>query len=259
MRQMRRRDRLSRNLDSREQAGGRDGGSPDSSQLGVAVDTGLLEERLGRYPASLDEIGPTQFANALRTIETYGWDRYRLDSQCFWSELISVVPDSLRSEEQAARTPMNFAVSMMYLAGLTGAACVVTGLLTPGPITPVVVGILAMSAVPAWYKLAIINTRYESSVVQAIVNVGRKELAAQMGLALPAKLADERTMWKHLYWFVTENFDQSYTADLDVYRLGPEVDAGPSDGPHKVGSSYDADTGTLTGPQEELDSGSPVG
>ena len=51
------------------------------------VQEGPLREKLRRFPADPGQIGPSGFANALRAIETYGWDRYRLDSQTLWSEL----------------------------------------------------------------------------------------------------------------------------------------------------------------------------
>lgn len=189
-------------------------------QTGIDVRIGLIQERLRRYPADDRQFGPTQFANALRAIETYGWDRYRLDSQTLWSELISVVPDSLRTEEEAARAPVNFSVSMMYLSALLGIVCIAVGLSTAGSaIAAIAVGILSILSVPAWYRLAVLNTRYLSSVVQAVVNVGRVELAKKMGLSVPRKLQDERDMWERTFWFVQERFDEKYASDLNSYRL----------------------------------------
>src|SRR5262249_8472450 len=162
---------------------------------------GLVQERLRRYPADYRQFGPTQFANALRAVETYGWDRYRLDSQTFWSELISAVPDSLRAEEESARTPMNFSVALIYLSALLGVVCLIANLGTNSSAVLIAVGLLSLLLVPVWYRLAVLNTRYFSSVVQAIVNVGRVELANKMGLAIPRKLEDERAMWEQMFWF----------------------------------------------------------
>lgn len=189
------------------------------SQVGIDIRINLIRERLRRYPVDSKQFGPTQFANALRAIETYGWDRYRLDSQSLWSELISAVPDSLRTEEESARAPINFSVSMMYLSGLAGVACLATAFSIPGPWIPSAsAGLVLLLLVPAWYKLAVLNTRYLGSVVQAIVNVGRVELAKKMGLSIPRKLQDERDMWERIFWFVDEPFDGEYISDLDSYR-----------------------------------------
>jgi hypothetical protein len=199
----------------------------DPSQIGIDVRINLVRERLRRYPADERQFGPTQFANALRAIETYGWDRYRLDSQTFWSELISVVPDSLRDEEEGARAPMNFSVSMMYVSGLVGIACLIVGFSISGSwIAPIVAGVALLLLVPLWYKLAVLNTRYLGSVVQAIVNVGRVELAKKMGLSVPLTLQDERDMWEQIFWFVDERFDEKYASYLDSYRVEKEDDDG---------------------------------
>ena len=199
--------------------------SSNVSQTGIDVKIGLIQERLRRYPADNRQLGPTQFANALRAIETYGWDRYHLDSQTFWSELMSAVPDSLRAEEESARAPINFSVSMMYLSGLLSIACLAVSFSIVGSsITPIIVGVISFLLVPAWYKLAILNTRYLSSVVQAIVNVGRVELAKKMGLRIPRKLQDEREMWELMFSFVEERFEEEYVSDLDSYRLEKKED-----------------------------------
>jgi hypothetical protein len=199
--------------------------SSDVSQTGIDVKIGLIREQLRRYPADDRQLGPTQFANALRAIETYGWDRYRLDSQTLWSELMSAVSDSLRAEEESARSPINFSVSMMYLSVLLGVACLAVSFgLAGSSIAPTVVGVISLLLVPAWYRLAVLNTRYLSSVVQAIVNIGRIELAKKMGLIIPRKLQDEREMWERTFWFVDERFDEKYASDLNSYRSEKKED-----------------------------------
>jgi hypothetical protein len=179
---------------------------------------GLLRERLQRFPADSEQLGPTSFANALRAIETFGWDRYRLDSQTLWSELTAVSTDGLRAEEEAARTPINFSVSMLYLSVLTSGVCLAALFATGWTTSVAIVGALGLALVPAWYRLAILNTRYLSSVVQAMVNIGRVELAKKFGLSLPDKLEEERDMWERLFWFVYEPFDGKFVADLNAYR-----------------------------------------
>jgi hypothetical protein len=196
------------------------------------VRIGLRMEQLHRFPADENQFGPTRFANALRAVETYGWDRYRLDSQTFWSELLGVAPESLRTEEETARTPINFSVSMMFLsAGMVvlTALTIAANRASPALVT---VALVSLVAVPVWYQLAVISTRYLGSVVQAMVNLGRVELAKSMGLTIPPKLEDEREMWKRLFWFVYEPFDEQYLSDLNSYRSIADGNAknGPRDG-----------------------------
>jgi hypothetical protein len=193
-----------------------------TAQTGLNVRIGLIREQLRRYPAEQREFSPTRFSNALRAIETFGWDRYRFDSQTLWSELQSVVPDTLRQEQDNARAPINFFVSLIYLSALEAMTCLALSLQRPGNNSSlIVVGVVCISLVPCFYRLAVINTRYLLSVMQATVNVGRVDLAAKMGLILPAKLRDERDMWERVYWFVQDPLNPVYIEDLDSYRSAP--------------------------------------
>jgi hypothetical protein len=55
-----------------------------------------------------------------------------------------------------------------------------------------------------WYEMAIISTSYWATTVQALVNLGRKKLANEMGLELPDSIEAERQMWWYLTSFVYE-------------------------------------------------------
>lgn len=191
------------------------------------VAEGLVRERLQRYPADDAQFGPTAFANAMRALETYGWDRFRLDSQTLWSELMAVAPENLREEEESARTPVNLSVSLTFLSLLTALTCAATTVADGWSTSLAVVGLLALALVPFWYRLAVLNTRYLSSVVRASVNLGRAELAKKLGLSLPATLKEEREMWLTLFWTVDQPFDEAHVADLDDWRATPADDAEP--------------------------------
>ncbi|MCM8554277.1 hypothetical protein [Streptomyces sp. STCH 565 A] len=56
-------------------------GPPDLyDDVATATQQALLGERLARYPVQDDQITPTRLGNAIRRLEEYGYDRYRLDS-----------------------------------------------------------------------------------------------------------------------------------------------------------------------------------
>ena len=184
-----------------------------------SLSAGLVREQLQRYPANPAQYGPTAFANAMRAFEYYGWDRYRLDSQTFWSELIAVAPDGLRDEQESARTPIDFSVSLAFLSFATLATCLVAIVAGGWNISVALVGALAACLVPLWYRLAVLNTRYLNSVVRALVNVGRAELATKLGLQLPGTLHAERDMWENLFWMVIKPHEEKYEHQLDEYRL----------------------------------------
>lgn len=183
------------------------------------IRAGLLVEQLNRYPADPRQTGPTAFANALRAFETYGLDRFCLDSQTFWSELLAAAPENLRAEEDAARTPVNFFVSVVFMSGATALLSFAVLLFGDGSTAVLVVGLAAVVAAPASYRLAVLNTRSWAGVVQAVVNLGRVGLARQYGLCLPRRLEDERDMWNRLSWFTSGPFSTRFQADLDSYRV----------------------------------------
>ena len=182
--------------------------------------SGSYGRSLARFPVDSRQLGPTGFSNALRAIETYGWDRYRLDSQTLWSELRSAVPEGLAEEQERSRAPINFFVSLFYLALLEGISCLLVLAFTRSlEISLIAVSVVSLASVLVWYRLAILSTRYLAAVMQATVNIGRPKLAEMLGFALPVTLADERDMWERLFWMVADPFDEEHVKDIDRYRL----------------------------------------
>ena len=58
------------------------------------LDQALLAEQLHRFPNSSEQVAPTRFGNAIRALEAYSHDRYLLDSQVLWIELLAVAPQA---------------------------------------------------------------------------------------------------------------------------------------------------------------------
>ncbi|WP_035839101.1 hypothetical protein [Kitasatospora azatica] len=183
------------------------------------VQRALLGERLRRYPADDEQITPTRLGNAIRRFEEYGHNRFRLDSQILWEELVAVAPEPVRHQTETARTNVDFFIALLYghllvataAAGtLASASANTTLLLTTG----LVLTLLAL----VWYRCAIAATDSWAAAVRALVNVGRKPLTQSLGLELPETLADERDMWTK----VTRLALRPYGADsdaLDLYRI----------------------------------------
>jgi hypothetical protein len=178
----------------------------------------LRYEQLQRFPGDPD-IAPTRLGNALRAFETYGVDRYDLDSQSFWTELLTVVPDSLRTELARARANVDFFVATTYLSAAFGVLAVATGLAGGSAGAGLaLLGIVALALSPCCYRLAVTSTTYWASTVRALVHLGRKELAAGLGLRLPRELEKEREMWHLLAAFVFYPYDQEWADQLDEFR-----------------------------------------
>ncbi|TGN79166.1 hypothetical protein E5083_05780 [Streptomyces bauhiniae] len=168
-------------------------------QARSAIQRALLQERLSRYPISDEQVAPTRLGNAIRRLEEYGYERFRLDTQVMWHELTGCVPEQVRRQVELARTRVDFFIALLYGHGVV-AACAAAALLSGRPQT----GILAISIVslslliPVWYWSATKATDEWAASVRSLVNLGRKPLAEALGYTLPAELHAERTMWTML-------------------------------------------------------------
>ena len=85
--------------------------------------------RQGILAESLDD-APTRLGNAIRRLEEYGHNRYRLDSQALWYELTAAAPKQLSQQVDTARAGVDFFVCLLYgqlLAAATALASLVNG------------------------------------------------------------------------------------------------------------------------------------
>jgi hypothetical protein len=188
----------------------------------TAVQRGLLRERFARFPIADDQIAPTRLGNAIRRFEEYGWDRYRLDTQLLWNELTGCVPDQIRRQSELARASVDFFVALLsghVVVALAAALALAAG---DKPDRAALLSTLVVLAalVPVWYRSAVTATDEWAAAVRALVNTGRKPLAASLGLALPQTLAAERAMWTMVSRLSRIPYHERAAA-LDSYRAEP--------------------------------------
>lgn len=185
---------------------------------------GLVLEKLRRFPIDESEIAPTKLGNALRAFETYGVDRFGMDSQTLWTELYAVVPQSLQLEIDRARSLVDFFVALVYLTLGFAVVSFIGGLIEPDlKIRCWASGLIALFLAMAWYDFAVLSTSYWHTTVQALVNIGRTKLAEAMGLQLPSSLEEERRMWSLVTQFVYYGYDSDRDTQLDEFRAKSEV------------------------------------
>jgi len=177
----------------------------------------LLYEELNRFPVDDSEIVPTALGNAIRASETYAADRFNLDSQNFWSELYSVVPESLQGAYDQARAEIDFFVSLFYMVGAFGASAAMIALGTAS-FSLLPMAFVAFVLMPVCYRLATASTTYLNETVRGIVNVGRVGLAASLGLSLPPTLELEREMWGIVNAFTFYPYEDEWASRLDEFR-----------------------------------------
>jgi hypothetical protein len=253
-RQLDHKQALLRQLDEidkqREAAKAGDGASGSSTTANDqpapdVVHENRLREQLHRFPADDSQVAPTRLANSIRAFETYAYNRFQFDSQVLWAELMAVVPKSLKDEYEQSRAPVNFFVSLLYLSAILGVLSLLTAWRVPEQRSRlVIVGLICLLLTIAWYWFAVTSTRYWHSTVQALVNIGRRDVAAKFGLRVPLKLEQEREMWQQVNWFVYEDFNRAYAEKLDGFREDPDRPPTP---PANEGGDQAASPGARAG------------
>ncbi|MGW4393450.1 hypothetical protein [Streptomyces sp. NPDC004685] len=177
-------------------------------------------DKVSRYPADDGQIAPSRLGNAIRRFETYGYDRYCLDTQVLWSELTSAAPETASKQVHTARTNVDFFVALLYGHGVM-AATAFASLAAAHANRPVLVvtGLALIALIPLWYRAAVAATDEWASAARALVNLGRKPLADGLGLLLPKRLDDERTLWKLVTRMSNRPYAPSADPALAPYRL----------------------------------------
>jgi hypothetical protein len=188
------------------------------------VQQALLRERLRRYPVYDAQIAPTRLGNAIRRLEEYGYQRYRLDSQALWYELAAAAPQQVREQVNAARVGVDFFVCLLY-GNLLVAVAACGSLLAERPHYVVLLATAAVlvSVIPLWYELAVVTTDDWALATRALVDIGRKPLAEALGLRIPQELSQERAMWRQYCQFVRRPYDDKLpSSKLDPFRVSEE-------------------------------------
>ncbi len=172
--------------------------------VGQEWELSLLQELLARYPADANQIAPTRLGNALRAFETFGVNRFGLDSQTLWTELRTVVPQHLAAETDVTRCLVDFFVAIIYLTvafAFAAFAAIASGHRCCF-ISDWLLVLVPLAVAPFAYRMALVACSSWSASVQALVNLGRKPLAEALGLQLPPTLKAEREMWETCVRFV---------------------------------------------------------
>jgi hypothetical protein len=197
---------------------------------------GLLREKARRYPVDDAQVVPTRLGNAIRRLEEYGYDRYRLDSQTLWYELYAAAPEQARKQVDQARTTVDFLICLLYGHLLVAVIGVVAAIAGSGGWLPLltVAAVLAMLA-HWWYRMAVAVTDDWAAAVRALVNLGRKPLAEGLGLPSPETLESERAMWATVSRLSARPYD-SKSSSGDTYRRGSQ---NPADAKPDLADSVD--------------------
>ncbi len=185
-----------------------------AAKTGRGVRAGLLYERAARYPVKDKQFAPTMLGNAIRRFETYAGDRYQLDSQLLWHDLTAAAPERAVAAVDNARTNVDFFVCLLYgsaVTALLGLSVIAVGEGTARAWTAIAAGVLLAVLC---YRLAVLATDEWDAAVRAVVDHGRKGVAAAFGLIVPADFADERLMWRTVNTLVRRAYTYSESKDV---------------------------------------------
>lgn len=159
----------------------------------TAINRGMARERLERYPRKAEYVMPTRLGNALKAGESYGKTQYNLDTVLLWTQLVSVASDELKEGLTRTRTTMDFYAGIFWLSPLFAFASVGAALYARDAVY--LLGLVALCLCPLAYSGTVRAATSYASVMRALVDMTRVDLAEKVGLQLPAKLADERELW----------------------------------------------------------------
>lgn len=184
-------------------------------------------ERAWGTPERLTDVMPTGLGNALRAAETYGRNRWNLDTLTLWHELVSVAPEPLGRELEDARSSMDFFMGLIVQIILVIGVCVSV---LPGASDAVPVLVAAGGLLLLWpsYVGAVNRVSEYRSALQALVNLGRQPLAAALGYQLPDRLDREQFFWANLVRFIRDG-NNWRGARVDRFRSRPQLDGKPSE------------------------------
>ncbi len=170
---------------------------------------------------------PTKLGNRIRAFEAYGRDWYGLETMTLWFGLVSVAPQELLENIQDARQNVEFfigTVAASSLLAVVSTASAVTVWLTVDParlhVGPLVLAGLSLLVAICAYQRAVANVNDWYRAVTTLVDVGRKPLAAQLGLQLPHRLADEQRMWLTVSGY-TQYGGPNFAEALTEFRIDP--------------------------------------
>jgi hypothetical protein len=178
----------------------------------------LLFEDQFLYPEDRNEVRATRLGNALRAAEMYGYDRFRLDSQTVWYELLATAPDSIRRDVEQTRAAIDLFVSSIAHFTLLAAASIVIAAWAHSW-QALILGAISVLVLRPAYDAAVRNVPDLRYAVQALVHTGREPLADKLGFRMPGSISDERELWGNFCQFVNYGYGND-----DVYGLWTSLD-----------------------------------
>jgi|SRR5215469_1656573 len=172
-----------------------------------------LDRRLRLMPTA-ERLLPTPIGNILRAAESRPVDKYGLDAVSLWPHLWLLIPDTARQELIAARSALDASVATVVWSAL---------FLVFVPWSPwaAIVGLtVAVLALTAWVPA---RAATFAVLVEAVFDLYRRELYAQLRWPLPASPHDERRQGRQVTTYLLRGSD----AATPVFTQTPATGSPP--------------------------------
>ncbi|MGN8108142.1 hypothetical protein ACTJLB_09140 [Paraburkholderia sp. 22098] len=158
------------------------------------------------YPARRELVLPTRFGNVLRAFEMYADEVYGVESIHAWPRLLAVVPKDYQATLADARAPVDFFVSLVFIASTLGVVALVRGgaAVLGKPADAMSPWIFFASAGGAFiavrlaYLAALSAAVFWGEVVKSAFDLYLPALARAMGYELPKTAEERRRLWEAL-------------------------------------------------------------
>lgn len=151
-------------------------------------------------------------------MESYGVDRFGLDSQTFWYELLAVADEKIKQATEETRAAVDFFMSSVAHLSLLTMLSLGSAVFAREREPVLAVAGVAALLVPFAYVQAVRNVGEWRYAVQALVNTSRPSLAAALSLSLPKTFAEEKHMWNSAAGLVHHGAHDDYLRVLDPLR-----------------------------------------
>jgi hypothetical protein len=156
-----------------------------------------------RDPALLK---PTRLGNVLAAAEEYSYQLYRQDAVTWWPRLVTLLPESFRSQLDTALTPLLALLNLSMLLTLLAVGGGVSLLLTDKAWWwGVFVFLAGLVLARACYVAAANQAADYGQFVRVAFDLYRHDILKQMHVPVPDNLVEERLLWDALNAMV--NYD----------------------------------------------------
>jgi hypothetical protein len=193
------------------------------------VDHQRVFRRYVRFPYSAERIRPTRLGNVLTAAEEYAYEMYRLDTVLWWPRLIPLLPDLVRSQIDAALTPLLALLNLSTLFLLLTVVALSSGLYEMN-IVLFLGGSLACLAISRLcYTAAVVQGSDYGQQIRVAFDLYRVEILRQMRLPVPENHREEAALWDSLnkwIYYYSPPPENDWPPDPEILKGGFQYDSG---------------------------------